>query len=105
MEKTKIFISQPMNGLNEEEIKTEREKIEKAALTEYPNGEIVDSYFGNFDTTNIKNKLVAYLGKSICKLAESDVAYFGKGWEKARGCRIEHSVCEDYNIKIVEMEI
>lgn len=33
---------------------------------------------------------VWYLGKSIELLAQADVAYFVKGWYKARGCLIEN---------------
>lgn len=33
---------------------------------------------------------------------EADVVYFAKGWENARGCRIEHTVAKEYGLKIME---
>jgi len=42
-----------------------------------------------------------YLGKSIQMLAQSDAAYFMEGWNKARGCCIEHTVAEQYGIRII----
>ena len=72
----KLFISQPMRGLTDEEI---GEPIE-----------LIDSFFEDFKP--IGNIPVAYLGKSISLLATADVAYFGEGWKDARGCKIEHEV-------------
>jgi hypothetical protein len=31
-----------------------------------------------------------------------NVAYFAKGWEKARGCKIEHEIALKYGIEIIE---
>lgn len=41
------------------------------------------------------------LGESIKLMANADCAYFMKGWNKARGCIIEHEVCERYGIPII----
>ena len=30
-----------------------------------------------------------------------DAVYFDDGWFKARGCRIENAVCQEYGIKIL----
>lgn len=43
-----------------------------------------------------------YLGKSIEFLSKADYAYFAKGWENYRGCRIEHECAVQYGIKIIE---
>ena len=38
------------------------------------------------------------LGESIKLLSTADVAYFLKGWNTARGCRIEYMCANDYGI-------
>jgi hypothetical protein len=35
-------------------------------------------------------------------LASADVAYFAKGWEEARGCRIENICAIEYGIDVIE---
>lgn len=88
----KVFISQPMNGLTDDEIKAKREELTAA----YPDAEIIDSFFEGapHDATPLW-----YLGKSIQLLGTADLAIFAKGWEKKRGCRIEHAVAVEYGIE------
>lgn len=89
----KIFISQPMNGLSEKEIKSNREKaIEKVKCLYGDDAEIIDSYIDGGGTP------LWYLGKSIELLSTADVAYFLKGWNTARGCRIEYMCADNYGI-------
>lgn len=95
-----IFISQPMNGKTTDEIISERNSIIALAQKKFgKNVEIIDSYFKNY----IGNPL-EYLGESIKLLSKADVVIFAKGWETARGCKIEHSCAEEYDIKIFEVE-
>lgn len=89
----KIFISQPMKNLSEEEIKADRKRaIEKAQTIYGDDVEIIDSY------NNKYQKPLVCLAKSIELLAAADIAYFCKGWNKARGCRIEYMCANDYGI-------
>lgn len=32
-------------------------------------------------------------------LSNADIAYFCKGWDNYRGCRMEHKACKSYNIE------
>lgn len=32
---------------------------------------------------------------------KTEAAYFCKGWEKARGCRIEHEAAKAYGLEII----
>lgn len=100
----KVFISQPMKDKTEEEIKSERERAIDICkkMTKEGNVEIVDSYFEDDPDSEILHKAVFYLGKSIQKISEADVAYFVKGWNKYRGCQIEHLICKQYNIPTLE---
>lgn len=105
----KIFVSQPLRGLNEEESKRVRAEACKDAIIKIADkyGEkvedlaIIDSFFEdcNPDKGCIPLK---YLSKSIELLADADYAYFGKGWELARGCKIEHEFATEYGIKTAE---
>lgn len=89
----KIFISQPMKDLSEEEIKSNREKAIKKIKSLYGDDvEIIDSYIDGEGTP------LWCLGKSIELLSTADVAYFLKGWNIARGCRIEYMCANDYGI-------
>lgn len=97
----RIFISQPMRDKSDEEILSERKrmikKVEESA-TEKP--EVIDSFFQNAPA---EAKPLWFLGKSLELLSTADVAVFAKGWEEARGCRIEHECCVQYGIEIIEM--
>lgn len=96
---TKVFISQPMNGLTDDEIMRERERAIGAACKALGEVEVLDSLFEDVpeDATPLW-----YLGQSILVLAQADVAYFVKGWETARGCAIEHECAARYGISTIE---
>lgn len=47
------------------------------------------------------NIAVYCLGRAILKLSEADLVVFTPGWEAARGCRIEHTIAQDYDLKIM----
>lgn len=96
----KLFISQPMGGKTDEEILTEREVAVKAAeeLLEEP-VEVIDSFF---QSAPVGAKPLWFLGKSLELLSGADIAYFAKGWQKARGCKIEHECAVEYGIPRIE---
>lgn len=100
----KYFISQPMQGKNEKEIRQEREQIIQAIKIQEPEAEIIESYFEDYnpDTGCIPLK---FLSKSIEMLADADIAYFAKGWQNARGCKIEHECARAYDIVVIEHNI
>ena len=96
----KVFISQVMRGLTDEEIlKTREEAIEFAKTTiDLSSGdtiEIIDSFF---QSAPAEAKPLWFLGKSLELLSTADVCLFVGDWENARGCRIEHECCVQYGI-------
>lgn len=99
---TKVFISQPMKGRTEQEILEERADLLSIAKEKYPDAELIDSYFEDYNPTS-GNIGLKYLAKSLELLADADVAYFAKGWHKARGCTIENQCAMAYGIDRVEM--
>lgn len=93
----KIMISQPMKGKTNEQIKEER----KVLVSELENEgyEVLDTVF---DTApKAIDEAVWYLSKSIEYLAQADVVFFMKGWQYARGCKIEHEVAVEYGKKVI----
>ena len=99
----KLFISQPMRGLKDEEILKAREEIKcRAEQAVGEPLELINSFMEEYPGEINKVIPVWYLGKSIQFLSQADVAYFGGEWKNARGCKIEHKVAEEYGIKIIE---
>jgi hypothetical protein len=96
----KLFISQPMKGKSDEEILKERENAIKSAekLLGEP-AEIIDSFF---QSAPADARPLWFLGKSLELLSTADIAYFAKGWEKARGCKIENTCATEYGITVLE---
>lgn len=90
----KIFISQPMNGKTNEEIKDERNYIIDR-LRENECVEIIDSFLKD---NPYEASPLWYLGESIKLMSEADVVFFCDGWQTARGCRIEHDCALEYDI-------
>ena len=94
----KVFISQPMKGLADEQILKVREEAITTvtrAFETYEDIEIIDSFFQSAPTDA---KPLWYLGKSLELLSTANVCIFVKGWENARGCKIEHECCKQYGI-------
>ena len=99
----KLFISQPMRGLTDEEILKVREEIR--ARAEYVIGEpleLIDSFIKDYPGEINKYIPVWYLGKSIQFLSQADIVYFGGDWRNARGCKIEYEVANAYGIKVIK---
>ena len=94
----KLFISQPMKGKTDEEIRKERETaVQEAEKALGEPVEVIDSFFaGN------TMKPLECLGESLKLLANADIAYFAKGFETARGCRVEYGCAVAYEIPFIE---
>lgn len=93
----KIMISQPMNGKSEEQIREERETIVKGMKEE--GLEIIDTIFTE-EAPKDCDTAIYFLAKSIEAIGKVDAVYFMRGWEKARGCKIEHQVAVEYGKKL-----
>ena len=99
----KLFISQPMRGLTEQEILKVREKIRVRAEKIIGEAiEVIDSFIKDYPGEKNKSIPVWYLGKSIQLLSQADIVYFGGEWRNARGCKIEHEIAKEYGLNIIE---
>ena len=102
----KAMLSQPMAGKTQEEIVATREKA-IAALKEQ-GYEIVNTLFTDewYSSESMKKRGVVqiplcFLAKSLENMSLCHAAYFCHGWEKARGCRIEHEAARAYGLTII----
>lgn len=98
----KLFISQPMRGKTQEEILRVRERAIQSVKENFGEDvEVLDSYFSDYNPDKGCVPL-KFLSKSIEMLSDADVAYFAKGWEEARGCKIENECAIAYGIDVIE---
>lgn len=105
----KAMLSQPMAGKTQEEIVATREKA-VAALT--ANGyQVVNTLFTDewyskekMEERSVVQIPLCFLAKSLENMSLCHAAYFCKGWEQARGCRIEHEAAKAYGLTILYEE-
>ena len=96
----KLFISQQKRKKTNEQIKQEREKAVKIAQELVGEEiEVIDSFFENAPHDA---KPLWFLGKSLELLSTADIAFFVKGWEEYRGCRIEQLAASQYGIPVLQ---
>jgi hypothetical protein len=95
----KLFVSVPMRGRTEEEIKASIQKMKKIAeIYEGEELELIDSYIEDNPPKDSK-EAVWYLGESLKKLAQADVFI---GIDEAydwNGCYIERDTAQRYGVK------
>lgn len=104
----RAMICQPMNGIKVEEIKATRDR---AISWLHENGFTVEN---SLFTEELHEKEIAeqgvvcvplcYLAKSLEVMSKCDVVYFCKGWNKARGCQVEHFAAKSYGLKVLYEE-
>lgn len=105
----KAMLSQPMAGKTDAEIIATREKAIKALKEK--GYEIVNTLFT--DEWHSKEKMeergvvqipLCFLAKSLENMSLCHAAYFCKGWENARGCRLEHDAAVAYGLEVIYEE-
>jgi hypothetical protein len=102
----KAMISQPMAGQTEDEIVDARDRA--IAVLEKAGYEVINTLFTDewyapeaMEARGVVQVPLAFLAKSLGNMALCHAAYFCKGWENARGCRIEHEVAKAYGVKLL----
>ena len=105
----KAMLSQPMAGKTNEEIVAAREKAIK--VLEEKGYQIVNTLFTDewYDKDKMAERGVVniplcFMAKSLENMSLCHAAYFCKGWENARGCRIEHAAAKAYGLRIIYEE-
>ena len=102
----KAMLSQPMAGKTEQEIIETRERAVKAlkeAGYEIVNTLFTDEWYSDeaMEKRGVVQIPLCFLAKSLENMSLCHAAYFCKGWENARGCRIEHEAARAYSLKII----
>ena len=105
----KAMLSQPMAGKSNEEIIATREKAMIALHErgyEVINTLFTDEWYSKESMTQrgVVQIPLCFLAKSLENMSLCHAAYFCKGWETARGCRIEHDAALAYGLKIIYEE-
>ena len=105
----KAMLSQPMNGKTEDEIVATRGKAIKALKSkgyEIVNTLFTDEWYSreSMESRGVVQIPLCFLAKSLENMSLCHAAYFCKGWEKARGCRIEHEAAKAYGVNIIYEE-
>lgn len=105
----KAMLSQPMAGKTDEEIVAVREKA--ISVLEEEGYEIVNTLFSdewysreNMEVRGVVQIPLCFLAKSLENMSLCHAVYFCKGWENARGCRIEHDAAVAYGLNIIYEE-
>lgn len=105
----KAMISQSMAGKTDEEIKKTREKA--IAVLKEKGYEIVNTLFTDewyskesMEERGVVQIPLCFLAKSLENMSKCHAAYFCKGWENARGCRIKHDAAVAYGLDIIYEE-
>ena len=95
----KLFVSVPMKGRTEQEIRESIEKMKKIAeIYEGEELELIDSYIEHNPPQN-SNQAIWYLGESLKKLSEADVFIGIDECYEWNGCEVEYRVATAYGIK------
>lgn len=105
----KAMLSQPMGGKTQEEIVETRNRAIKAL--EEKGYSVVNTLFTDewysqeqMEARGVVNIPLCFLAKSLENMSLCHAAYFCKGWEKARGCKIEHEAAMAYGMDIIYEE-
>lgn len=100
----KAMISQPMAGKTEEEIKVTRDKAIKKLNElgyELVNTLFTDEWVAKEKANDVTNVPLWFLAKSLQKMSDCDAVYFCRGWAKARGCNVEHTAANLYELELI----
>lgn len=101
----KIFLSLPMSGRTDKEIRDQIDEMEhiiiESGVFEGEKIEFIHNLDNNIDPSgclDLKHEPLLYLGEAIRKMAFCDAIALGKGWADAHGCLIEYNVARLYGL-------
>lgn len=105
----KAMLSQPMGGKTQEEIVETRERAIRALQDrgyKVVNTLFTDGWYSKeyMEARGVVQIPLYFLAKSLENMSLCHAAYFCRGWEQARGCRIEHEAAKSYGLEIIYEE-
>lgn len=116
MRKLKLFISQPMHGLNDGEIRHQRKLLyELICIILSHDINLVEKdlkLINQFDIKDppnfeknhphIRSQRIYRLGRSIRLMADANIVVFYGDWQSSKGCIVERAVCDEYHIPYLD---
>lgn len=102
----KAMLSQPMAGKTEEEITATRDRAIEALTAkgyEVVNTRFTDEWYSKEKMTErgVVQIPLCFMAKSLENMCLCHAVYFCKGWEQARGCKIEHDAAVAYGLDVI----
>lgn len=112
--RTRLFISQPFTGMNENMIRKQR-RLLHAVYAAYTGRKIADvDLINQFDPNDPEEKFHGIVGsqpynqytfcRSIGMMGDADEVLIFGNWARSRGCTIEREICNKFDIPIVYQE-
>lgn len=103
-----VYVATPVNGRKEPTIKEKQDaafervkEIGDELRIQYPDTTITICSFGSIaDIETMHEREI--MCKCVDLLMSCQAAYFDDGWRDSKGCTVEHTVAEQYNIKILK---
>lgn len=112
----KLFFSLPFKGQTDEYVEREIKKMYIKFLYSHRE-ELYDSdteelkyefkFVSNWDYSapaDSKNSRANQIGEAIKRMSDCDLVLFHPNWKFAKGCEVEHLMCEIYKIPYVNLE-
>lgn len=96
--KKKLYISLPISGRNLEVVKRRANYLKESIIS--------DEYEGITPFDICPDSTLPYselMGRDIAQLLECDAVLFDYDWNESKGCRVEMSVAQNYNIRIFKL--
>ena len=105
----KAMLSQPMAVKTDDEIVATREnaiKVLKEKGYEIVNTLFTDDWYrkDKMEERGVAQIPLCFLAKSLENMSLCHAVYFCKGWENARGCKIEHDTAIAYGLDVIYEE-
>lgn len=105
MKPKKMLICEPMSGKSFEKVKADRTRFIKTVDSKKYSvvGNLTPPEFigSEDDVHKVENGALYCLAQSIDAMSRCDVVLFRPGWERARGCQMEHEIAAEYGLDIL----
>lgn len=103
--KIRLFVSQPMTGIEQDEVIKTRTDICLKVQELYDNKyeiELLENYY-KFNAPSDATRLW-YLTDSLTLLPYADLVAFAPNWIKHKGCIIEKEICYLYDVPVIMLD-
>ena len=105
----KIFVSQPMQGLNEEQIEAAFQQAANDIRNRVASGEQVEilstrKYELPYELRKGRNQRMCYWSHALQVLSMADALYMCPGWQNAAGCTVEFNAARLCGLPVVGAE-